>query len=58
MRTPWLAFWTTLLLTTLAAYSVLVVVVTIGGFRDMLTMFRRLGDQPPTDPDALPPEKR
>ena len=40
--TAWLALWTGLLLVTLAAYSVLVVVVTIGGFSDMVAMFRQL----------------
>lgn len=39
---PWMIFWGTLLGVTLLAYACLAVVVTIGGFRDILSMFGKL----------------
>ena len=37
----WLAFWTALMIATIGAYAALVIVVSIGGFQDMLQMFRK-----------------
>lgn len=42
MSDPWIIFWIGLLGLTIMAYTVLAVVVTIGGFRDIRAMFRRL----------------
>ena len=38
----WIVFWGALLGTTLIAYAVLAVIVTIGGFQDIRSMFRKL----------------
>lgn len=43
MTGSWTLFWGALLAVTLIAYSILVVFVTIGGFRDIREMFRKLG---------------
>ena len=41
----WLTFWEILLVVSLAVFAVLVVLVTIGGFRDIRSMFRALDEQ-------------
>lgn len=41
----WKLLWTVLLFGSLGAFAVLVVVVTIGGFRDLRKMFQQLGDR-------------
>ncbi len=41
----WIVFWAALLGITLLAYTILVVRVTLGGYRDIQEMFRKLRDQ-------------
>lgn len=46
----WIFFWGALLLVTLVSYTVMVVYVSIGGFKDIRQMFRSLsgdGDDKP-----------
>lgn len=49
----WLAMWTSLLLFGLLSYAVLALVVTIGGMRDVLDLFRSLNRQ---HRNAKPPQ--
>jgi hypothetical protein len=42
MSQAWMIFWGLLLALTLVAYVGLTVVVSLGGFRDILAMFRKL----------------
>ncbi len=41
----WLWFWAAVLVLTLVFYAGLVVVVTIGGFKDIIAMFKNLDRQ-------------
>lgn len=55
----WLVIWTSLLLFGLLSYALLALVVTVGGMRDVLELFRSLNRQhgdarPPKDPTAGP----
>ncbi len=45
----WINFWAILLGVTLIAYSILVVRVTLGGFRDIQSMFRKLSERDEND---------
>lgn len=41
----WMWFWTIFLVISIAIFATMAVVVTIGGFRDMRTMLKRISDQ-------------
>ena len=41
----WIHFWRIVLVAALAVFAVLAVVVTIGGFRDVLALFRSIDAQ-------------
>ena len=41
----WIIFWKVLLVFSLAVYAALVLCVTVGGFKDILTMFRTLDEE-------------
>ena len=43
MTDSWALFWAALLVVTLLGYTILAVFVTIGGFKDIREMFRKLG---------------
>lgn len=41
----WMSLWSIVLIISLAAYAVLVAVVTVGGLKDILAMFRTVAKQ-------------
>ena len=45
MSNPWTLFWTILLGLTLLAYTALAIHVTIGGYHDIKSMFRKLRER-------------
>ena len=47
----WIFFWGALLLVTLVSYTVMVVYVSIGGFKDIRQMFRSLSGDGENNPE-------
>ena len=40
----WIVFWTVFLFVSIAVFAGLAVVVTLGGFSDILALFRKIGE--------------
>jgi hypothetical protein len=43
--TFWVDFWTTMLIVSIAIFSLMAVVVTIGGFFNIISLFKTLGKE-------------